>query len=298
MSKAANQHSIRKAPLFTPYVVTWTTFGFLSLGLLGIIGIAPEWLDDLRPASVMSNPESNQGQRAAARLAADVTSLRDTVVSIQLDLAKVQTAVAAYNDGQKALGAQVASLEARVTSSPADVTAKAEGAAATTAAALSPPAQSVDVAATIAAAQSTAPPATIPKIINADPAARPTIETGSLSAPATSGATTVAKADAAGKVVAFGPAIVKPAPKPVGIKITSAQSIDSLRLNWTMLTDQHGDALATLEPRYRVSGDAQNPNFDLVAGPIKTKAEAAKVCKTLVAKGIECSVGAFAGEAL
>ena len=77
MTASPNAHPLRKAPLFTPYVVVWTTLGALSFGFLMVLGLAPEWLDDLRPVSSYTFPQNNQGQRAAARLAADLGQLKD-----------------------------------------------------------------------------------------------------------------------------------------------------------------------------------------------------------------------------
>lgn len=276
---------MRKAPLFTPYVVVWTMFGVLSVGLLGVIGLAPEWLDDLRPAASFADPQSNQGQRAAARVAADLNALKDSVSKVQLDLAKVATDVAQQSEQQKVIGAQLSALEARVqpqtpVATEASIVPKyvAPGTAAVTAAAPPP----------TPAAPAAGEPARTPKVINADATAAPVgLETGS-----------VAPAKVASEPISFGPAVVKPAPQPFGIKLSSGASQDSLRLSWSLLAEKYGDSLKGLEPRYTAGGDAANPNYDLIAGPLKSKAEAARACKTLAAKGVPCIVGAFAGEAL
>jgi hypothetical protein len=126
-------------------------------------------------------------------------------------------------------------------------------------------------------------------VINAD--------ASSLAAALETGSVTTAPKPAT-DVISFGPAVVKPAPKPVGVKISTGASLDSLRLSWSMLAEKHGDTLKSMEARYVTSGDAQNPTYDLVAGPLKSKSEANKVCKSLAAKGVPCSVGPFGGEAL
>ncbi|NOT72303.1 MAG: SPOR domain-containing protein [Hyphomicrobium sp.] len=309
MTTSPTPHPIRKAPLFTPYVLLWTTVGALSLGTLMVVGLAPEWLDDLRPASIMTDPQSNQGQRAAARIAADLNALKGSVAQIQLDLSKVKTDVAAQSEQQRTVSAQVAALQTRAGTDQAVAktdaaqpiaTAPVEQAAApaatpapeanaaidTSAIAKTAPAIQVSAPAASPAAPKAGAPARTPKVINAEATALG-LETGSVSAPA-------ATADA----ISFGPAVVKPAPQPVGVKISSGASVDSLRLSWSLLAEQHGDALKSLEARYTAAGDAANPSYDLVAGPIKSKAQAAKVCKALTAKGVACTVGAFAGDAL
>lgn len=320
MTAPASSTPIRKAPLFTPYVVVWSMFGMLSLGLLGVIGLAPEWLDDLKPTWTVADPHSNQGQRAAARLAADLNAVKDSVAKIQFDLAKVKTDVASQSDQNKTVSAQVTALEQRVSTSstvaksglpavPAPPAATPEQQAQAATDVQSTVAQATVAQATVVTSMPpttpalTAPnlttpaPARTPKVINADAAAAPpapaikngsALETGSVNGAAK------APADA----ISFGPAVVKAAPQPMGVKISSGASADSLRLSWSLLAEKHGDALKGLQARYVTGGDAQNPNYDLVAGPIKSKAEAAKVCKALSAKGVPCTVGAFGGDAL
>ena len=305
MTKAATAPTLRRSPLFTPYVVVWTTVGVLSLGYLTILGLAPEWLDDLRPASVISDPQSNQGQRAAARLAQDVNALRASVAQMQLDMAQVKTTVASYGERDKGVTEQLATIEQRLSgqqpATAADAAASTPQASAAPVAEAAPQeqprAKSIvlaelmqDKPTEIAVATPGAP--VLPKVINGDQLVAKSVETGSVGAPAKP--TVNVAADA----ISFGPAVVKPAPKPIGVKISSGQSLDGLRLNWGLLTEKHSEALKKLEPRYTSSGDPQNPTFDLVAGPIKSRAEAAKVCKSLAAQNVPCSVGAFGGEAL
>ncbi len=305
-------HAIRKTPVFTPYVVIWSMFGMLSLGIITVLGLAPEWLEDLKPASFNAEPQSNEGQRAAARLAAEVSGMRDSIAQIQLDIAKVKTDVSLANTESKVLGAQIAGIEKRLPPASAAIEAALPEAlqtlppplpVANEVKAYSPlaapgaaPASSAEPAPAPAAQPE--PPATgsarAPKLINADTQLAPggvtagSLETGSVGA----------AAKASNQAITFGPAVVKPAPKPVGVQISSGASVDSLRLSWSLLADRHSDALKNLEPRYLSTGNADNPVFDLLAGPIKSRAEAAKVCKALAAKNVPCKVGNFGGEAL
>jgi SPOR domain len=302
--------------------------GALSLGLLAVIGLAPEWLADLRPASSIADPQSNQGQRAAARLAADMATVKQSLAQVQLDLAKVTTELASNTDQQKSVVAQVTSLEARVASTtplaPAATVAASEPAPepavpaaqtqtlrgyATTAE--TPVAAVVKPVANLAPAPTVVPTnvpppeqpttsAAAPKIINADVAAVPAaLETGSVAAPVKlQPSPQAAAAKPPGEAISFGPATVKVAPKPVGIKVSSGASVDSLRLSWSLLSEKHSDALKAMQPRYVISGDPQNPTYDLVAGPVKSKAEAKKVCKSLADQGVPCTIGAFSGDSL
>jgi hypothetical protein len=92
---------------------------------------------------------------------------------------------------------------------------------------------------------------------------------------------------------------VTPAAKPVGVQIASGASIDSLRLSWSLLSETHADKLKTLEPRYSLSVDNGAVIYNLMAGPVKSEAEAKKMCKALAAKAVPCKiVGEFGGAAL
>jgi SPOR domain len=319
MTTAETTHKLRKAPIFTPYVVMWSTLGALSLGLLMVLGLAPDWLGDLRPAAGFANPQSNQGQRAAAHVASELNALKQSVAQVQLDLAKVQTEMLTHSEQQKSVSAQLSSLAARMPEAAALVNAKAEAVPASTAAPQvqtlrgyssgkePAPAAAPQVEAQGAVAQPPVadvvpiePPAAsaaVPRIINADAtAAAPKLETGSVNAAPQ--AVAQAPAKAATQAISFGPATVKPAPKPVGIKVSTGDSVDSLRLSWSLLSEKHGEALKNMQPRVVASGDPQNPTYDLVAGPVKSKAEANKVCKLLAAQGVPCTIGAFAGDSL
>jgi hypothetical protein len=299
MINTPHPHRLRKAPLFTPYVVVWTMVGALSLGFLMVLGIAPEWLDDLKPASTFAFQQNAQGQRAAARLNADLGQLKDSVAQIQLDLSKVRTDVELQGEQQKAVTAQIASLETRISvalpPSALETAMPADPEAAPTSKA--------------GASEASKPPARTPNVINAETAVQSSaLETGSVSGQsAKAGTRALSAADetpavttinAATEAISFGPAVVKSAPQPVGLKLSTGASVDSLRLSWSLLSEKHGDALNRLEARYTSGGDEFNPTYDLVAGPIKSKAEAVKICKALTAKGVACTVGTFAGDAL
>lgn len=172
------------------------------------------------------------------------------------------------------------------------------------------------------AKETEAPPAPVAKVLNAQPAPPPAPPAAaakdSVPAPAkpqkataAAKATTPAAAPAPTKVAAatppssgaisFGPATVskaKDVPEVVGIKIGRFGSIDDARLRWLMVTAGNGDALDGLEGRYVAAVGESGAVYDVIAGPINSTAEAKSVCKTLKARGFECSVGAFIGNAL
>ena len=292
---------LRRRPIFTPYVFGWIMAGTVATGYFAILLTAPDLLEDLAPGGVyITEPQNNQGQRSAARLASDVRALRDSIAQVQLDLSKVKTDVANQGERERTLTAQLVALEKKL--STAEATRAIE--TATPRDPSQPPAGS---SAQQDAIETTAPPAAAdkaapqqeasgspqqPKLINADTLLTTVpLETGSV----TTAARPVAKP---GDAISFGPAIVKPAAKPIGVQISSGTSVDSLKLSWSLLADRHAGALKNLQARYVENGDPAAPNFDLIAGPIKSKSEAARVCKALAAKNIPCKVGDFAGDAL
>ena len=296
---------LRRRPIFTPYVFGWIMAGTVATGYFAILLTAPDLLEDLAPGGVyISEPQDNQGQRAAARLASDVRALRDSIAQVQLDLSKVKTEVASQGERERTLTAQLVALETRLsaavsaraieTATPRDPSQPPAG--------ISAPHDAIETTAPPPAADKAAPQQEAsgspqqPQLINADTLVTAVpLETGSV----TTAARAVAKS---GDAISFGPAIVrpaaKPAAKPIGVQISSGSSIDSLKLSWSLLADRHADALKNLQARYVETGDPAAPNFDLIAGPIKSKSEAARVCKALAAKNIPCKVGDFAGEAL
>ncbi|MCH9764948.1 MAG: hypothetical protein K0U34_03015 [Alphaproteobacteria bacterium] len=119
----------------------------------------------------------------------------------------------------------------------------------------------------------------------AKPVTKTNVQTGSLGA-------------ANAKPIDFGPAVVTRATRPIGVRIATGPSIDSLRLSWSALADRHGSTLRKLEPRYVTGIDATGLTYDLIAGPFNTADEATEVCLRLHANGARCALGEFTGNAL
>jgi hypothetical protein len=123
----------------------------------------------------------------------------------------------------------------------------------------------------------------------------PKIETGSIPAVPKP----VAPSAPAAAPIAFGPAVVKAEPKPLGVQLGSALTLDALRLTWSLLAESNGDALKSLSPRYTASGTPEAGEvYDLVAGPVKSAADGKRICKALAARGVDCRVGPMGASAL
>lgn len=286
--------------IFTPYVAIWSALGTVAVLCLGY-------------AILADSPETHlsaSDPRYASTIANDLSGLKDSVSEVRMELSKLKTDLAGQDAQGRLLSAQLTALERKITghgdkasiqvnaavSPPSDDTARAARKTA--------PAELADVGATPASPQR-------PRLVNVDGNTQPfdtaALETGSVAAAAKPAAKAADKAaakpavDVPAEAVDFSDVVVKPATpaaKPVGVQISSGASVDSLRLSWSLMADRHIDALKNLEPRFVARGDEAAPTFDLIAGPIKSRADAQKVCKALAAKNVPCKVGDFTGESL
>ncbi len=84
--------------------------------------------------------------------------------------------------------------------------------------------------------------------------------------------------------------------RPVGLLVASGPSLDSIRLSWNVLSQNHGNVLGSLEPRILPAGDGSA--FQLIAGPFASDAEAQKACSALKSRGVGCRPADYAGAPL
>jgi len=125
-----------------------------------------------------------------------------------------------------------------------------------------------------------------------------TTKTASPPKPAKKKPEKVAKAPAS-KPIETG-SIKKTPPKPAqaGVLLATGPTIDTLRLNWSILTDRHADTVGSLQPRYVVSGTGDNRTYSLVAGPLASGQKAKELCTIMAAKGLACQVSDYRGNSL
>lgn len=81
------------------------------------------------------------------------------------------------------------------------------------------------------------------------------------------------------------------------VRIASGPSLDALRLSWQLLLEGHRPVLKPLEPRW-IPMPGEATSFALLAGPVASPEDAAKICAGLKAKRITCSVTRFGGQPL
>ena len=84
----------------------------------------------------------------------------------------------------------------------------------------------------------------------------------------------------------------------LGLQLSTGPNLDSLRLNWSLLNERHRDLLGPLQTRYRKVAGKPNAPYQLIAGPVRSPAEAARICKALATSGVSCRTTTYSGEAL
>lgn len=104
----------------------------------------------------------------------------------------------------------------------------------------------------------------------------------------------------------FGPAVVTETkaaadePPALAILLATGSSVESLRLTWNLLQERHGSALVNLSPRYIMEPNPQAPErkFALLAGPVVSATDIARVCSVLVNEGMSCHTRPFGGNSM
>ncbi|RUO97214.1 SPOR domain-containing protein [Hyphomicrobium sp.] len=274
MTKPAIEKPVRRKANPQSNSIAWAVLGAAGLGYLGIAFFAPQILPDF------SGGRAHQAETTVAKFSGEIESMQLSLRKLETDMDRVKSDVAAQANQTQSLSSQVSALDEKIS------TAQAPAAAPSPATADAAPQQPSAGFAGLAAASGTddAAPAPAPKIINSPRVGAP-IETGSVNS-------------GSGAPIAFGPAVVKPTAKPVGIQIAQDPSVDGLRVTWGALSQIHPEELGRLKARYADIGTAAAPNFGLIAGPVKSKAEAKKLCKALAAQNISCKVSDYRGEEL
>lgn len=89
-----------------------------------------------------------------------------------------------------------------------------------------------------------------------------------------------------------------PAKSALGLQLSTGPNLDSLRLNWSLLNERHRDLLGPMQTRYRKVAGKPNAPYQLIAGPVRSQADAARICKALAGSGVSCRATAYSGEAL
>jgi len=273
---------LAKSSTLTPYVLIWAGLAFLSLLYLVLLATQPTMVAHyLGAGSEPAQAEATRDQlahKAIQETAAEVHALRKAVDIVRNELTEMRTQISSQIQTSSALDTRVSTLE----KDPATLQRLAKEASAKTAAEAKAAAKAKRIEQ--AAAEKKAAPA----------ANSGQLETGSVAQPATG-------------AITFGPPTVTHTAVPpaeaagaslYAVHIATGPSVDSLRLNWTLLNERHSDSFRALEPRYTTDMSGPVQTYDLIVGPLASPDDARRLCQELAMKATPCTVSSFSGDAL
>lgn len=276
MSNVRSAHPPSR-PVPRAYLALWMALAATAVLYLAVAMLRPATLAGLQGPWTATGGVPDDDQPALVAAAdADLLKLRE-------DVAHIGRAVADAAERDTALEKRIMAIEERIAAAEmrtSSVEPEPSVAPRSTAPSATPKPEPLAAKEAQKAAEMAA--AATPTVINA-PVAAP-LETSSIPQPAS--------------IPTFGAPVVKPADRQVALDLGSAPSLDALRLSWGLVSELHGDTVKNLEPRYVTTDAHGSSSYRLVAGPLSSRAEAARVCNRLKAKGVPCQVGVFGGEAL
>ena len=252
------------------YGATWAFAGLAASGYLGAVLIGQEPISNIAARWSAQERDATEVAAALARTQSDVAQLQRSVGALEADVGRVKTQAVQQDAREKDLTGRVTAVEGRVERFATQLTqvfAKA-----------TPPGK-----------------APAPAVAQARPASAAAIETGAI---APKELLPVPRELAAARHTAGQPVVAEaaqPSTPTAAILLARGPSIDALRLSWSLLNERHKATLGTLEPRV-VS--AEPGLYQLLAGPIASPADAAKVCANLKARGVTCQAAEFKGDGL
>jgi hypothetical protein len=85
-----------------------------------------------------------------------------------------------------------------------------------------------------------------------------------------------------------------------GVDLGGEPNINALRARWTNLQGGHGAAIGNLRPLVSVREGTRPGSVELrlIAGPVANAGEAARLCASLQAKGVNCNTAVYDGQRL
>jgi SPOR domain len=278
-------HPPRSERFIKAYLFAWGLLAAGGLTYLATLVWQPDWLSPPRRPQI-AEPEPDPALRMATRAIAEVRDVRHSVGDVQKSLGDLRETLDRSLTEDKGMQTRLSALEERVSdmaAQPGAVVAatpagKAKGSdksqhPSVAAAKAAEPATRV-MSATMAVpgqAEKPAPP----------PTAAPAIETGSIGP--------------AG--ITFGEPVVTRSSTNFAVQLGAGRSVEALKLSWSLLLDQHGDALSPLQPRV-IAPRTDGGSYRLVAGPFDTRADAEKICSAMSLSRNKCFSTVFTGQPL
>ncbi len=298
---------------FSLYLIVWLCLALASLSYIAVALVRPDLLTQARLPGLAA------GDSRTARIDASASQgvvLERGLTEVRTQLSEIQLKVMRGELREQELAARLAVIESRIEELSAGQAQRPVAAQPQTQAPAPVAQQQTPPAARVAAAQPPAPAqpkaAAVPQVLNRASDADAAEADAAKAQPKQKGTSTVETASVRRDVPPFGSPDVSRAEKsataapertereeaPVGIQLGGAPSLDSLRLNWSILSDRHADALGSLQPRYVTSDALGSTSYNLVAGPMPNRAEAIRVCAKLRNQGVTCRLTAFQGSSL
>ena len=274
------------------YVAIWAALGAISAAYLGAVS----W------------------QRSVG-LEATLTPLTEAIERMANDIADLKQSASATDTREQVLTARLGSVEtrldsfARTAAQLPQATAEVQSQRPTNRNVLtsepgpaSPPPAQAPIPSPAAIAASSTEPLKPTRLLATAPAAPSPVPAAAAEAKTKPLAVAAAKIAPTPPVPAVNPVktgSLQAAPvaaRPSGLLIASGPSLESIRLSWSVLSQNHEPVLGGLEPRILPSTDGSA--FHLIAGPFGSDADAQKACAALKSKGVGCKPADYIGAAL
>ena len=288
-------HPPRSERFIKAYLFVWGLLAAGGLTYLATLVWQPDWLSPPARPSQIAEPEPDSALRLASRAMAEVRDVRRSVGDVQRSLGEIRDTLDRSVSEEKLVSTRLTALEGRVSDltpqSPAPVATGPAAPAGKQKAAVPTPAKG---AATTKTAEKPADAgATATRVMSAvmsvpdqaekpaPEAAAPNIETGSIGA----------------ATITFGEPVVTRSGANFAVQLGAGRSVEALKLSWSLLLDQHGEALSPLQPRV-IAPRTEGGSYRLVAGPFASRVDAEKICTAMTLSRNKCFATQFMGEPL
>ena len=289
-------HPPRSERFIKAYLFVWGLLAAGGLTYLATLVWQPEWLSPApRRPQITAEAEPDSALRLASRAIAEVRDVRRSVGDVQRSLGEIRETLDRSVSEDKLVQTRLSALEGRVSDITPPATAPVANAPAAPvagkgkAAERSQPkgpgaAKTADKTEPAAASGTRVMSAVMSVPDQAEkgaPEAAPPIETGSI----------------ASATITFGEPVVTRSSTNFAVQLGAGRSVEALKLSWSLLLDQHGDALSPLQPRV-IAPRTDGGSYRLVAGPFDTRADAEKICSSMALTRNKCFSTVFMGEPL
>lgn len=281
-------HPPRSERFIKAYLFVWGLLAAGGLTYLATLVWQPDWLSPPPRRPQIAEAEPDPALRMATRAIAEVRDVRRSVGDVQKSLGDLRETLDRSLTEDRGVQTRLSALEGRVS----DMAAQPGAVVAAAPAAGGKAKGSDKLPQSVAVAKAAEPPPAT-RVMSATMAvpgqpekaaptvAAPAIETGSIGA----------------ATITFGEPVVTRSSTNFAVQLGAGRSVEALKLSWSLLLDQHGDALSPLQPRVIVPR-TEGGSYRLVAGPFDTRAEAEKICSAMSLSRNKCFSTVFTGQPL